>query len=205
MVYLFISTMKYASFSLTQYILIYNIMYGEFLLQFSAVSMVNLYQSNASVHLLSTMHEINRYLYCNKDTKKFKLIAHTSVFSVWLCNFTFLAYKLLFDKHWPWMRVVYVTVTLFLDLEILNIVIFIYIITCKTRKWNDDIEKNHVWNDSDDVTIDIDSNLKDMHHALNSLIEAWNLITETAGLKVNTNDTKADINNYYLAYTLTWL
>lgn len=85
------------------------------------------------------------------------------------------------------MKAVFISVILLIDLEIVQIVLFIYIITCKTRKWNDNIEKIDLRNENDDITIDINSNLDDINRVLNSLIEAWNLMTETSGFKVNAN------------------
>lgn len=96
MVYLFISTLNYNNFSMTQSTFVYNLIYFEFMFYFIVVSLINLYYSTASVQLLCILHKIHQNLYYSKDFKKFKFIARASVFALVLCSAVFFFFKFFF-------------------------------------------------------------------------------------------------------------
>lgn len=92
------------------------------------------------------------------------------------------------DVHWTLMRALFASVILLLDSEVIETSLITYILTCKVKKWNDDILKFKLDADADDgdeVTIDIDSVLDDKTHLLVAILEAWDLTVRISGLQVN--------------------
>lgn len=93
------------------------------------------------------------------------------------------------DVHWTLMRALFASIIILLDSEVIETSLITYILTCKVKKWNDDILKLKLddddANDGDNVTIDIDSVLDDKTHLLVAILEAWDLTVRISGLQVN--------------------
>lgn len=182
---LYFINVKYTNFSIISYKMIYNIAYFEYVLNFSVVCINNLLYSSTSVRLLSVLNEINSCLYSPKDLKKFRMISWGVTTFLLLCCVMLVALKLVFDPSWTLLRGVYVSTSIILDLEVARTMVLIFMLACKTEKWNNYVENINFGNDNDAITLDREAALEEMYHALMSVHEAWNLIKKTSAFMVS--------------------
>ncbi|KAF9800092.1 hypothetical protein SFRURICE_016969 [Spodoptera frugiperda] len=153
MTILLITTYLYTNFIMRHALVVYYIAYTEQLIYYFVVSIMNWYYSATSLKLLFLLYKINCSIYSSQDIKKFKNIAQTLVYMLILISSLLLVTKIVVDVHWTLMRALFVSVILLLDSEVIETSLITYILTCKVKKWNDDILKLKLDDDTNDSSI----------------------------------------------------
>ena len=168
--------------------LAYYFIYFEYAFNFGAVCFFNIYFSSHSVRLLLILYEVNKSLDSSKDLKKLKIFTWLSIiFMVSNCvALTF--FKVAYDFNWSFMRGIFVSISVLLDMELLHITITVSILSYQTRMWNSIVENTYFGKVNDDeITVDNDTALEEMNNTLHSVNEAWSIIRSSSGLIVNYN------------------
>ena len=176
--------MEYSQFSIKTYWNIYNIIYFEYLLNFAGVSIINLYYSTTTVRLLSILFKISKCFYNSSDIQNFKIMSRSLTVTLLLFCVILVLFKLIYDPCWTFFRGIYVSTSVILDLEIIQIILYTHMLTYKTIRWNYNVKNINFENGNDEIALDRELILEEMHDTMSSIYDAWELTLKTSGFSV---------------------
>ncbi|KAH9644418.1 hypothetical protein HF086_006446 [Spodoptera exigua] len=82
------------------------------------------------------------------------------------------------------MRALYVSTSILLDLELIHISIYIYILTSKIKLWNRNIKSIDFGDNNNEIAIDKVSLLEELEKTIISMNDAWGIIMKTSGFSI---------------------
>lgn len=165
----------------------YYFIYFQYAFNFAAVCFMNLYFSGKSVRLLLILNELNKNLFSNsKDMRKMKISTWVSIVFILSNCIGLVFFKAAYDMNWSFIRGIFVSISALLDIEIVQIMITINMLSYQTKMWSFIIKNTQFEKVNDDeIAVDNETVLEEMKNALESVTEAWSLIQNSSGFTVN--------------------
>lgn len=139
-IFLFLTLQNFSQIlggNLTFYI--YCITYFLYALNHNINSVLNIINSQIQLNIVHKLQEIDSFLYDERDTLKLKYFVRGLTITLFLIYVPFLSVKISIDPLWFWARGVFISLTLYFELEVIYTAFVVYFLACKTKKWTEHI------------------------------------------------------------------
>lgn len=156
-------------------VFMFGSIYLLYFTSYSTLSWTNVYYSSLSIRMTEALCELNRSFYGPQDLKTMKVLSWAVLIFIILYWCFFVIQKIVtgtFDlTNGP-----YITISTTMDVEILQTVIIIYMISQKIKKWTACMELINFENDKMNLA---NEELRKMHDILQNVSKIWNLLKKT--------------------------
>lgn len=137
-IFLFLTLQNFSQIlggNLTFYI--YCITYFLYALNHNINSVLNIINSQIQLNIVHKLQEIDSFLYDERDTLKLKYFVRGLTVTLFLIYVPFVSVKISIDPLWFWARGVFISLTLYFELEVIYTAFVVYFLACKTKKWTE--------------------------------------------------------------------
>lgn len=161
------------------------LMYIQYQIFYVLISFFILISRSDNVQLLGILKELHGRLTNDKDLKKLKILAWLSAMYLFVGFVTLSLFKYFYDPTWYFSRSCLIFISIFFDIQIMEVVIYIGFLCYTMRTWREKIEEIKLDGVDDGIPLEKETVLKELLKILKLIKTAWKLIQKTSGFIVN--------------------